>query len=66
MTFLFPRPFMERLGFMIDYGRKKLQWDDSPWTRVHQRSGGHFLLDLAEGTNALRKELQQPAFFRCS
>ena len=41
--FPFPRPLMERFELVTDNGRKKLHWDDSSWTRVHQRSGGHHL-----------------------
>ena len=61
--FLFPRPLMERFGLVVDYGRKRLQWDDSRWTQVHQRNGtGHYLLNLAENLTKLRKEIHNPSF----
>ena len=47
--FLFPRPLMEKFGLVVDYGRKRLHWNDTQWTNVHQHGGkGHYLLDLAE------------------
>ena len=60
--FLFPRPLMERFGLVVDYGRKRLQWDESRWTQVHQRNGtGHYLLNLAENPAKLRREIHDPS-----
>jgi len=61
--FLFPRPLMERFGLVIDYGKKRLQWTATEWTKVKQRgSKGHYLLDLAEDLAALRRDLTKPSF----
>ena len=61
--FLFPRPLMEKFGLVVDYGRRRLQWSDSEWTRVRQRNGqGHYLLDLAEDPTGLRAKLRKPDF----
>ena len=61
--FLFPRPLMEKFGLVVDFGRKRLQWDEHRWTQVRQRSsGGHYLLDLAEDPTSLRRELRKPSF----
>jgi len=62
--FLFPRPLMEKFGLVIDFGRKRLNWGDNrAWTTVRQKGHqGHYLLDLAEDAQALRKNLRAPQF----
>lgn len=61
--FLFPRPLMEKFGLVVDYGRKRLQWDASSWATVRQKkAGGHYLLNLAEDPIAMRKEIRHPTF----
>ena len=40
--FLFPSSLMEKFGLVVDFGRKRLQWDECHWTQVRQRNaGGH-------------------------
>lgn len=55
--FLFPRPLMDNFGLVVDFGRKRLQWSgDDEWTRVKQKGNrGHYLLNLAENTEQMRK-----------
>ena len=60
--FLFPRPLMEKFGLVIDYGKKRIQWDQNQWTRVHQRKkGGHYLLDLAENRHTFEQTSIPPS-----
>ena len=48
---------------MVDYGRKRLQWSDSSWTRARQKdSQGHYLLDLLEDPHDLRRKIRDPDF----
>lgn len=63
--FLFPRPLMEEFGLIVDYGRKRLAWSgsDANWSRVKQKGcKGHYLLDLADCPEQLRREIRNPAF----
>ena len=61
--FLFPRPFMEMFGLIIDYGRKRLCWQDTNWTPVRQKDPkGHYLLHLAEDVTMMKKGLVKPDF----
>ena len=61
--FLFPRPMMEKFGLVVDFGKKRLQWDATSWTDVRQKTAhGHYLLNLVENPQALRTEIRTPVF----
>jgi hypothetical protein len=59
---LFPRPLMEHFGMLVDFGKKRLQWD-KVWAPVRQRSGGvHYLLDLCKDPSSVGRGLRKLAF----
>ena len=61
--FLFPQQYMIAFDLNLQRGKKRLSWGDQGWTEVKQRQPkGHFLLNLAEDMNHLRRNLRTPQF----
>jgi hypothetical protein len=54
---------MKKFGLVVDFGRKRLQWDERRWTQARQQNaGGHYLLDLAGDPSSFRREILKPSF----
>ena len=55
---------MDKLGLIVDLGRKILSWPDGNWSEVLQRgSRGHYLLHIAEDPEHLRTHIRKITFF---